>query len=75
VISRLPLISSILGGSLLAIPVRVTGSLERPDVTYLSPADVGTELLDLPLRILGMPIGAMRLFTPGGDSSDQNNPK
>jgi hypothetical protein len=72
VISRIPGISSMLGGSLVGIPVRVSGALERPDVTYLSPADVGVELLNIPLRILGIPIGAMRLFTPRGDSRDKN---
>jgi uncharacterized protein YhdP len=67
VISRMPVIGSIFGGSLVGIPVRVTGSLERPDITYLSPADVGVELLNIPLRILRMPLGAIRLFTPSGD--------
>jgi hypothetical protein len=71
VISRIPVISSTLGGSLVGIPVRVTGSLERPDVTYLSPADVGAELLNIPLRILGMPFRAMRLFIPSGDARDK----
>ena len=66
VIARIPVISSMVGGSLVGIPVRITGSLERPDVTYLSPADLGVELLNIPLRILGMPLKAMRLFTPGG---------
>jgi hypothetical protein len=65
VIGRIPVISSIWGGSLLAIPVRVTGSLGRPAVRYLPPADVGAELLAIPVRILGIPIGAMRLFVPG----------
>ena len=32
--------------------------------TYLSPADVGTELLNIPVRILGLPLEAIRLFTP-----------
>jgi hypothetical protein len=71
VISRIPVIGSMWGGSLVGIPVRITGSLEHPDVTYLSPADVGVELLNIPLRILGIPLGAMRLFTPGGDWSDK----
>jgi hypothetical protein len=70
VISRIPGISSLLGGSLVGIPVRVTGELEHPDVTYLSPADIGAELLNIPLRILGIPLGAMRLFTPRGNPSD-----
>jgi len=70
VISRIPVISSIVGGSLVGIPVRVSGSVERPDVTYLSPADVGAELLNIPLRILGVPLEAIRVFTPSGEQRD-----
>jgi hypothetical protein len=70
VISRIPGFSSMLGGSLVGIPVRVSGELEHPEVSYLSPADIGAELLNIPLRILGMPIGAMRLFTPRRDLRD-----
>jgi hypothetical protein len=72
VISRIPVIGSIVGGSLIGIPVRVTGSVERPDVTYLSPADVGAELLNIPLRILGVPLEAIRVFTPSGEQRDKN---
>ncbi|MGE5819144.1 MAG: AsmA-like C-terminal domain-containing protein, partial [Deltaproteobacteria bacterium] len=71
VIREIPLVGSIFGGSLLAIPVRVTGSLERPNVAYLSPQDVGMELLNVPMRILGLPMGAIRLFTPAGDAGDK----
>jgi AsmA-like C-terminal region/AsmA family len=63
-ISRIPIFGSILDPSLLGIPVRVTGSLEQPAVSYLSPADVGAQLLNIPLRILGLPLEAIRLFTP-----------
>ena len=70
VVKRIPLIGGILGGSLVGIPVRITGSLDEPDVTYLSPADVGAELLNVPLRILGAPLSAMRLFTPGGKARE-----
>jgi hypothetical protein len=62
---RIPVVGSILDGSILGIPVRVTGSLESPDVTYLAPADVGAELLNMPMRILGLPLEAIHLFTPG----------
>lgn len=64
VIRSIPLIGAIAGGSLVGIPVRVTGSLDRPDVTYLPVADVGTELLNMPMRILGIPLDTMKLFTP-----------
>ena len=72
VISRIPVIGDLFGGSLVGIPVRVTGSLERPEVTYLSPADVGAELLNLPVRILGIPLNAIRLFAPKGENRDTN---
>jgi len=72
VISQIPVIGSILGGSLLGIPVRVSGSVERPDITYLAPADVGAELLNIPLRILGMPLEAIRLFTPSVNQPDKD---
>ena len=64
VIRRLPIINSLFGSTLVGIPVRIKGPLDRPDVTYLSPTDIGAELLNIPLRILGMPLGALRLFTP-----------
>jgi AsmA-like C-terminal region len=64
IVSRIPIFGSILDPSLLGIPVRVTGPLENPNVSYLSPADVGAQLLNIPLRILGLPLEAIRLFTP-----------
>ena len=71
VIRRIPVLNTMLGGSLIGIPVRVSGSLTRPDGTYLSPADLGADLLNIPLRILGIPLGAMQLFTTTGNPGDQ----
>jgi hypothetical protein len=71
IVSRIPIFGSILDpSSLLGIPVRVTGSLEQPTVSYLSPADVGAQLLNIPLKILGLPLEAIRLFTPNSRESD-----
>ena len=47
VLARIPGLRYLFGGSLVAIPIRVSGSLERPDITYLSPADVGAGLLEI----------------------------
>jgi len=73
VISLIPVVGSIFGGSLLAIPVRVAGPLDRPEVNYLSPADIGTEVLSMPIRILGLPLEALRLFTPSAGTRDKND--
>jgi hypothetical protein len=70
VIKRIPVISALVGGSIVGIPVRVNGPLKRPEVTYLSPADVGMELLNLPMRIFGIPLEALKLFVPGGEGRD-----
>lgn len=64
IVRCLPIFGSILDPSLIGIPVRLTGSLEQPAVSYLSPADVGAHLLNIPLRIFGLPLEAIRLFTP-----------
>jgi AsmA-like protein len=64
ILRRIPVFGSLLSGSIIGIPIRITGSLDHPDVTYLSPQDVGAELLNIPMRILGLPLDAIRLFTP-----------
>ena len=71
IVRRIPIFGSILDpSSLLGIPVRVTGSFEQPEVSYLSPADVGAQLLNIPLKILGIPLEAIRLFTPNSWESE-----
>ena len=72
VLSRIPLVGSMFDSSLIGIPIRVTGSFDEPQVTYLAPADVGAELLNIPVRILGLPLGAMKLFTPGRAAGSQD---
>ncbi|HVO91995.1 MAG TPA: AsmA-like C-terminal domain-containing protein [Terriglobales bacterium] len=72
VVRRIPVIGSMLGGSLVGIPVRISGGLERPNITYLSPADIGTDLLNIPVRILGVPLEAIKLFNPSEGSGDKS---
>jgi hypothetical protein len=45
--------------------------LENPNVTDLAPADVGAELLDIPRKLLGLPLEAIRLFTPNMRQPDR----
>jgi len=73
VIKSIPIIGAVIGGSLVGIPIRISGSMERPEVSYLSPADIGGELLSLPMKILGAPLDAIRLFVPSGEKTDKNS--
>jgi hypothetical protein len=66
VIKKIPIVGAFYGGSIVGIPLRVSGALEHPEISYLSPADIGAELLNVPLRVLGIPLNAIRWFIPEG---------
>jgi hypothetical protein len=62
IIKAIPLVRDILAGTLLTIPVKVQGDLRDPRVTPLSPSAVGTELLGMMKRTLGLPFNVMEPF-------------
>ena len=47
VIKKTPIIRGILGGTLVSIPIHVTGDFENPKISYLSPSAVGKKLLNI----------------------------
>jgi hypothetical protein len=61
VVSRIPVLGNILGGSLLTIPIKVKGPVRDPSVTPLSPTEVGKGLLRVMTRIVKLPL---RLLDP-----------
>ncbi len=64
IIKNIPLVGSIVSGSMVGIPVEVTGGFEHPQVSYSSLAALGSEIVNIPLRILGLPLGMLQIFTP-----------
>jgi hypothetical protein len=56
IIKKLPVIGTILGGNLLAIPVRAQGHINDPKVTPLDPTAVGENLLKMMERTFQMPV-------------------
>jgi hypothetical protein len=67
VISKIPLIRYVLGGSLISMPVKVTGDLKDPRVTPLSPSAVGSDLLGIMKRTLDLPVRMIQPFWPKGE--------
>jgi len=67
-IEKIPLVKDILRGSLISIPVRISGNLENPSVTPLSPSAVGSGLLGIVKRTLQLPF---KLIQP--DLPDKEN--
>jgi uncharacterized protein YhdP len=51
-----PVIGDWLGGTLVSIPVRVSGAFSDPTVTPLSPTAVGSSLLNLMKNTVGLPV-------------------
>ena len=58
------MVRRILAGTLITIPVRVHGSLKDPKVTPLAPSAIGSELLGIMDRTLGLPFKVIELLLP-----------
>ena len=67
IISKIPLVRYVLGGTLISIPVKVTGDLKDPQVTPLSPSAVGSDFLGIVKRTLDLPFRMIHPFRPKGE--------
>jgi hypothetical protein len=65
IINSIPGVRWILGGRLVAIPIKATGDLDDPDVVALSPSAVGTSILEMLQRTLMLPIEIIQPLVPG----------
>jgi hypothetical protein len=70
IINSIPGVRWILGGRLVAIPMRATGNLEDPNMTALSPSAVGSSILDMIQRTLTLPIEIIQPLVPGMESRE-----
>jgi hypothetical protein len=70
IINSIPGVRWILGGRLVAIPMKATGDLEDPNVTALSPSAVGSSILDMIQRTLTLPIEIIQPLVPGMESRE-----
>jgi len=64
IINLIPLVRYILAGSLLSLPVKVSGDLKDPKVTALSPSAIGSELLGIMKRTLHLPFKVIEPLMP-----------
>jgi uncharacterized protein YhdP len=65
-----PIVNTWLEGTLVSIPVRVSGRLDDPTIVPLSPSAVGRSLLNLLRNTLQLPI---RLIEPLLDQDEEND--
>jgi uncharacterized protein YhdP len=64
VVKKIPLIKDILAGSLVTIPLRVTGPLDKPEVKTLPPTAVAEGLANIMKRTLESPFRIMEPIFP-----------
>lgn len=56
IVKRTPIVSQILNGSLVSIPIKIQGDFHDPKVTALSPSAVGAGLLNIMKNTLTLPV-------------------
>lgn len=66
IVKYIPGVNYLLGGSLIAIPVRITGTLDDPKVTILSPSAIGSSLYNLAERTIKSPFKLIETINPWG---------
>jgi hypothetical protein len=64
IIRHTPLVGKIMGGTLISIPVRVSGDMANPDVVFLSPTAVGSRILHLLENIIELPVDIVSPLMP-----------
>ncbi|MCF8080663.1 MAG: AsmA-like C-terminal domain-containing protein [Desulfobacterales bacterium] len=62
IVGKIPLVGDILEGTLISIPVRVRGTLDKPEVNFIPPSMVGKGLIGITERTLKLPL---KLIYPG----------
>jgi hypothetical protein len=70
-IKKIPLLGYILGGTLVEVPVKVSGTTADPKVSLLEPEAVGKNLLGVVERIFLLPVELIRPILPGEKSVDR----
>jgi hypothetical protein len=70
----MPLLNRIFGGSVLAVPVQISGTLKDPIVVPLGPGAVARRLTDIIGNVLKLPADAITIITPDTESQGKGPP-
>jgi hypothetical protein len=61
-VEKVPVLGGLLGGTLISVPVRITGDIKDPQVNAFSLSSADSGLLGIMKKTLVLPF---RVFTPG----------
>jgi hypothetical protein len=71
IVKNIPLVNSVLGNTLITIPVKVTGDLDNPSVTILSPTAIGEGVLGIMKRTLQLPFKVIQPMLPDKEKHER----
>jgi hypothetical protein len=74
IISRLPILGRIFGGSILAVPVGVSGTIKEPVVLPLAPGAVAGRMVDILTNTLKLPADLLNTTSPDSKKSSPPPP-
>jgi len=73
VFSKIPLIGHIFQGTLIAIPLKVTGDISNPNVKALSPSAIGSRAMNILERTLKTPVRIIDFVVPDASSPQKTD--
>ncbi len=65
----------IVGGTLITVPVKVTGDFNKPKVSYMPASAVGSGLFNLLKNTLKAPVKLVDPIIPGGSDEEEEKKK
>ena len=73
IIDRLPILGRIFGGSVLAVPVGISGTIKEPVVLPLAPTAVAGRMVDILTNTLKLPADLLNTGRPNSNTSNSSN--
>jgi hypothetical protein len=64
IVGKIPVLGKITGGSLVSIPVKISGKLNDPQVSFLSPSAIGSAFIGMMERTIKLPISIIEPVLP-----------
>jgi hypothetical protein len=64
IVRKIPILGHILGGNLVSVPVKLSGNMKDPQVTFLSPSAIGSEFLGIVQRTIKLPVTLIEPIFP-----------
>ena len=64
IVKYIPVVGAVISGSLISVPVKVTGTTADPKVTYLSPSAAASNLANMMKQTLNLPVKILSPLFP-----------